>query len=119
MTPSVLVTARSACGEPELVSVDELFPGVGSEVPPGGVTVAVFTRAPVVAAGTVPVMVKVAVAPTGSDTSASMFPLPPAVPHTPPADTQVHVNDASPAGSVSWTRAPTTALGPAFDTATV
>ena len=119
-TPSLLVMARSACGDALLVSVDVLFPGVGSDVPVGGVIVAVFTRAPVVPAGTTPVMVKVAVALTGSETSASMLPLPLAVAHEPPpAAAQVHVNEARAAGSVSCTRAPTTALGPAFETTTV
>ena len=46
-TPSVFVTARSACGLNVSVSVAELFPGIGSVTPAGGATVAVFDKVPV------------------------------------------------------------------------
>src|SRR3954451_422165 len=55
--PSVFVTARSALLACVSVSVAELFPGVGSVVPLGAVTVAVFTSVPVRFAGTVIVTV--------------------------------------------------------------
>src|SRR3954447_24235049 len=42
VTPSVFVTARSACAVSVSVSVAELLPGVGSVTPPGAVTVAVL-----------------------------------------------------------------------------
>jgi len=81
-----LLIARSACAAPAAsVSVALLLPGTGSVTPTGGVTVAVLLNAPVVAAGTVPLTVNVAVVPTGSVTSASMLPLPAAVSHAAPA----------------------------------
>ena len=56
-TPSVLVIARSATGFTVSVSVALSFPGVGSIVPPGTVTVAVLAMLPLAApdivAGTV------------------------------------------------------------------
>ena len=45
-TPSVFVTAKSACELKVSVSVAELFPGVGSVTPGGAATVAVFDRIP-------------------------------------------------------------------------
>src|SRR6187455_154998 len=42
ITPSVLVTARSACPARVSESVAELLPGVGSVTPPGAATVAVL-----------------------------------------------------------------------------
>src|SRR5262245_6137566 len=57
VTPSVFVTAKSACGSSVSVSVAELLPGVGSVTPAGALTVAVFDkptrRAAVIAALTV------------------------------------------------------------------
>ena len=50
---------------PGVITVAVLLPVTGSITPAGGATVAVLTRVPVVAGGTVPVTVKVAVAPTG------------------------------------------------------
>jgi hypothetical protein len=47
VTPSVFVTARSACALSVSVSVAELLPGVGSVTPAGALTVAVFDRVPV------------------------------------------------------------------------
>jgi hypothetical protein len=54
---SVLVIWRSAFGESVSVSVAELLPGVGSVVPLGTVTVAVFANEPVAFAATVAVSV--------------------------------------------------------------
>jgi hypothetical protein len=67
---------------------------------------------PVAAALTVPVMVNVAVAPTGRLTSVEMEPEPLAAQVAPPATAQVHVAPVSPAGNVSVTVAPVTADGP-------
>src|SRR6476661_3618432 len=63
--PSVFVTDRSALLACVSVSVAELFPGVGSVTPPGGVTVAVFANAPVCPAGTAMVTVYVMLLPAG------------------------------------------------------
>ena len=64
---SVLRMARSAVGAGGTVvsvSVDELLPDVGSVVPAGGATVAVFTRFPAAPALTVPLSVSVTLWPT-------------------------------------------------------
>ena len=63
---------------------------------------------------TVPVAVKVAVAPTGRFTDTLIAPLPLAGQVAPPEATHVHVTLVSAAGKVSATVAPTTALGPAL-----
>src|SRR5215470_8325880 len=112
---------RSACGPTGLVSVALLLPGTGSVTPAGGVTVAVLVSCPVVPAGTVPLTVNVALVPTGSVTSASMLPLPAAVPQFAPAPlgVQVQVKPASGAGNASCTRALLTFDGPALLTTRV
>src|SRR5262245_24896418 len=114
---------RSALPAPcESVSVAELFPELGSLVPPGAVTVAVFTRSPLAAGFSVTTMVYVAVPPTGRSTVSLTLPATgPAVQVAPPAATQVQLALAT-CGSVvtgSATVAPITALGPAFDATTV
>src|SRR6185295_1324621 len=86
VTPSVLVTARSALAANVSVSVAELLPGVGSVTPPGAATVDVLLRLPVAAAVQVP----------------------------PPAPTQVHVQ-VNEAGKVSATEEPGALLGPALE----
>src|SRR5262245_20135348 len=99
---------RFACAPPVgLVLVSLSLPGTGSATPAGGVTVTVFTSSPVVSAGTVPVTVKVALVPAGSEISASMLPVPEALPQAAPAPLGVHVqvNAASGAGRASCTRA--------------
>ena len=102
---------RSAVGVNVSVSVAELFAGVGSVVPEGGVTVAVLTRVPVAAALTVPVTVNVTEPPTGRFTEALMLPVPLAG-HVPPAlPAHVHVTPLSDAGIVSATVAAVTADG--------
>jgi hypothetical protein len=55
--PSVLVTDRSASGVSVSESVALLFPGVGSTVPAGAVTVAVLSSVPVAAGSIVAVSV--------------------------------------------------------------
>jgi hypothetical protein len=47
VTPSVLVIARSACGDNVSVSIAVLLPGVESVTLPDGATVAVFASEPV------------------------------------------------------------------------
>ncbi len=113
------MTAKSATRFASLVSVAWLLPGTGSLAPTGAATVAVLTSDPVVAPGTVPETVKVAVAPAGKVTSASMAPLPEAVLQLPSAEVQVHVKPAAGTGSASCTRAPVAALGPALRTTIV
>src|SRR5215831_2996904 len=105
---------RSACGPATLVSVALLLPGTGSVTPTGGCTVAVLVSCPVVPAGTVPLTVNVAWVPTGSVTSASMLPLPEAVPHPAPTPLGRHVQVklARGAGNASCTRALLTFEGP-------
>src|SRR5262252_4988076 len=112
---------RSACGPAALVSVALLLLGIGSAMPAGGVTVAVLVNVPVVADGTVPLTVNVALVPTGSVTSASMFPLPAGVPHCAPVPLAAHVQVklASGAGSTSCTCALVTSDGPALLTTMV
>src|SRR5215831_8510300 len=109
---------RSACGPTGLLLVAPLFPGTGSVTPAGGVTVAVLVSAPVVFAGTVPLTVNVALVPAGSVTSASMFPVPEAVPHAAPTPLarQLQVKAANGAGNASCTRALVTSDGPALVT---
>ena len=95
------------------VSVALLLPGVGSVVPPGGATVAVFDQDPVALADTVPVSVNVAVPPTSRLTGALMLPLP--IRGTAAARRgrrRSRSRRLIVAGSVSATVAPVTALGP-------
>src|SRR5438067_314184 len=119
LTPSVLVIERSATGVTVFVSLAELLPEVGSDVPAGGVIVALFVMLPVALPATVAVTVKVNELPTGKLT---LMPLPcrfatvtPApgqtAPPVPPLQlTPVTVRLAT-AGSVS--DAPVTTDGPA------
>src|SRR5215831_15245109 len=107
---------RSALGPAGLVSVALSLPGTGSVTPSGGVTVAVLVSGPVVLAGTVPLTANVAWVPTGSVTSASMLPVPEALPQFAPAPlaVQVQAKLASGAGSASCTRALLASDGPAL-----
>src|SRR5215831_1316993 len=113
--------ARSAWAPAALLSVALSFPGTGSVTPAGGVTVAVLLSAPVVPAGTIPLTANVAWVPTGNVTSASMLPVPEALPHPAPAPLAVHVQvkPASGAGNASWTCAFVTFDGPALFTTMV
>ena len=111
--PSVLVIPRSACGVRVSVSVAVLLPGVGSVVPPGGVTVAVLASVPVADAATLAVSVNVAVPAGARLTVALMLPEPLAGQVEPvPAATHVHVAPLNAAGNVSVTVAPVTNDGP-------
>src|SRR4051812_13444553 len=102
---------RSADGAAGVVFLAVLLTRSGSLVPSGGVTVAVLTRLPVVEEGTVPVTVNRALLLAGKLTSASISPLPVAVPQLACAvAVQVQVNADSPAGSASCTRALVTSL---------
>jgi len=98
----------------EFVSLSLLSPGTGSVVPEGGLTVAVFAKAPVVPDGMVPFTEKVAEVPDGRSTKASMSPVPEAVPQDAPEPLGVHVqaNPESSGGSVSCTLDPVASLGP-------
>jgi hypothetical protein len=121
---AVFVTVRAGFGGTAgTLTVDEQFgEHPVSDVPVGGVTVAVFDSVPVVAAGTVPVTVYVTVPLDGIVTVSVMFPDPLAV-HEAPADAaHVHVNPApaSAVGRGSDTVAPTAvADGAGFLTTTV
>jgi hypothetical protein len=95
------------------VYVEVLFPGVGSTAPDGELTVAVLLTVPTAEGLIVAVRTKVALPFTSKLTVVLMFPVPLAAPQTEPAvAVQVHDPFKSVAGSVSTTRAPTTALGP-------
>ena len=112
----VFVTARSADKLIGSLSVALLFPGVGSVVPPGTAMAAVLLSDPDEAELTVPLMLKVTVAPGARLMSWLIEPLPDGAAHAPPADAeQVHVPASNPAGNVSETVAPVTDDGPTFE----
>ncbi len=115
VTPSVLVIDRSAVGVSVSVSVAELLPGVGSTVPPGRATVAVFDSVPVAPAVMVPVTVNVAV-PLGRRVTEELIEPDPEPGHDEPADAEhVHVTPVNAAGIVSVTVAAVIVEGPAFE----
>ena len=119
VTPSVLAIDKSARGISASVSVAELLPGTGSEIPTGTPTDAVLTSRPRAAGSTIALIVYVTVAPTGKLTVSAIDPDPAATPHTPPpAPLHVHVAPIKDAGIASDTDAPTTADGPLFVTTT-
>jgi hypothetical protein len=111
ITPFDFVTERSPDGLSAAVSVDELFPGVGSVTPSGAAIAAEFASEPVAPALTVPMKVTDPV--TVKSTSALIEPTPDAG-QVPPVPTQVQVAPVIDAGITSVTVAPTTGLGPAF-----
>ena len=118
--PSDFVTDRSATGpgavDTRSLSLALLFAGVGSVVPDGAVTVAVFVIVPVAVDEIVAGTVKVAVPPGSRLTVVAMSPAPDAG-HVEPADaTQVHEPSVRFTGAASETFAPTTAVGPALVT---
>src|SRR5438477_475121 len=122
--PSVLVMARSETREAVSVSVALLLLVLGSVVPAGAVTVAVFTRLPVAAGLAVPVTVKTTElpAPAAMLTVALRLlpkPLPPLVTEAVPVVLEVHVTPVRLAGRVSATVAPMTLLGPLLVTVMV
>ncbi len=100
-----------------------MFDGSGSVVPAGGVTVAVLVSVPVAAGLTVAVTVNVTAAPIARLTVAAMSPVPLRVPQVaaPPVVVQVQLTFWSSAGpgKVSATVAPTTLVGPKFETTIV
>lgn len=118
-TPSVLVIATSATAASGSVSVAELFVVTGSVTPEGAAIEAVLASDPVAAALTVPVMVNVAVAPTGRFSGVEIDPVPEAAQVAPPATAHVHVAPVKAAGNVSVTVAPVTPEGPALVATTV
>ncbi len=120
VTPSVLVTERSARGVRVSVSVAELLAPVGSLPPTGAATVAVLTSEPVAMAETVADTVNVAVPPIARFTLALMLPLPEGAGQLEPAEAaHVHVTPVSAAGNASVTVAPVTTDGPAMFVATI
>src|SRR4051794_29432004 len=80
--------------------------------PVGGNTWAELTRSPVAAGLTVPVAVKITLAPTGTVTDVLMWPLPDVGHAPPPVLVHAHVTPVSIAGNVSVTEAPIASLGP-------
>ena len=114
--PSVFVIERSAVGVSVSVSVALLLPGVGSVMPPGTATVAVFDSVPVAVAEIVQLALNVAVPPTARSTAlVEMFPDPDAGQLLPTLAAQVQVQALRDTGKVSLTDAPVTGLGPPFD----
>jgi hypothetical protein len=95
--------------------------GVHSEsnVRAAGANVAVFTKSPVVAGGTVPVMVYTSCPPLGISTVSLIFPVPDAAQTAPPEGAQVQPNADRGAGSGSVNVAPLAASGPLLITVTV
>jgi hypothetical protein len=122
---SDLVIARSAEVATVSVSVAELLPPVGSVVPTGTATDAVFERVPVAEDATVPVTVNVAVEPLFRSIDRLMLPLfpeagaPQLLPVANGETEQLHVAPVNAAGKVSLTFAPVTSEGPLFVTTIV
>jgi hypothetical protein len=111
--PSIFVIDRSAVIVS--VSVALLFAMLGSVIPAGGITVAVFDRVPEALMSSVPVAVNVAVPPTSRLTVWLMFPEPLAAAQLDPADAvHVHATPERLAGKLSTTEAPATPDGPAL-----
>ena len=101
-------------------SVLRSFAGVGSVVPAGAVTVAVFVNAPRASASIVASTMIVAVPSTGRSRPTDRIPVPFGPEHAPPAlVVHVHVAAVNVRGRASFTRAPTTVDGPLFFTASV
>jgi hypothetical protein len=113
----VLVIARSAAGVIVESTVAALLPGIGSVVPKGVATIAVFANAPVAVAVPVTVTVTEFAGPALSCTSASeiAFPLPDAAPHAAvPTATHVHDTAVRFGGTESTIVAPDTSDRPLF-----
>jgi hypothetical protein len=110
----VFTTLRSACGTRVLLS--PLLFELGSDVPAGGVTVALLTRFPVALATTKPLATKISVPPLTTSTVVLMLPVPLAGQLEPVSALQVQVTPVIVAGKLSITFAPIAALGPALDT---
>ena len=117
-----MVIERSAVMLAGLVSVAVLLVSVGSFVPLGTVTVAEFSNCPVVPLGTVPVSVRVALAPLTRLTVVAILSVPlVAAQLLGKGVLQVQVKPAptKAAGGGSETAAPTTSLGPLLVTTMV
>ena len=95
-------------------SVAELFPGVGSTIPPAAATVAVFDNVPVADIEILAVTVYVTLPPAGRLTVSLILPEPEAVQVPPPAPTHVQFADEMLAGKVSATVDPGAFDGPAL-----
>lgn len=116
----VLVMDKSEVGVRVSVSLAELFAGFGSVIPVGAATLAVFVIVPVAVLKTEVATIKVAVPFGNKFTVVLMFTFPLASAQLEPEDAvQVHERETRLAGRMSATCAPTTALGPAFDTTMV
>jgi hypothetical protein len=102
-----------------VVSVAELFAGVGSVDPPGRATVAMFDSVPVAVDETVAFTLKVTEPPERMLTEAAMLPDPEAGQLEPADAAHVHVTPVRLAGIVSVAVADVIAEGPAFDATTV
>jgi hypothetical protein len=102
-----------------VVSVAELFAGVGSVEPPGRATVAVFDTVPVAVDNTVALTVKVTEPPDATLTEAEMLPEPDAGQLEPAEAVHVHVTPDRVAGTVSVTVELVMADGPALEATTV
>ena len=101
------------------VSVAVLLLGVGSVVPKGTDTVAVFTRLPVNPDGIDKVIVYVTEPLKGMATVSTILPTPFVVPLAPPANVADQNVMVVPNGAVSETVAPITLLGPKLLATTV
>ena len=102
-----------------VVSVAELFAGVGSVEPPGRATEAVFESVPVAVDTTVALTVNMTEPAASTLIEVEMLPDPEAGQLDPAEAAQVHVTPDSVAGIVSVTMAPVIADGPAFEAAMV
>lgn len=116
----VFVIDKSGTGWKSRATVDELLAGLGSAIPVGVATVAVFVSVPVAVLAVCAVKLKVAVPFTAKLTVVLMFPVPPGIAQLEPTDAvQVHVAPLSVAGKLSVTVAPVTAIGPLLVTTIV
>lgn len=116
----VLVIDKSEVGVSVSVSLAELFAGLGSVIPVGAATVAMFVIVPVAVLNTEVATIKVAVPFGNKFTVVLMFTFPAALAQLEPEEVvQVHERETRLAGRISVTCAPTTALGPTFDTTMV
>src|SRR5437660_438379 len=116
--PSVFVTDTSTCGVSVSTSVETLLEPFGSDVPPGGETVAVFESVPVAEGSTVPEATnRTWPPPAPTFTAVLMLPDPPAGHEVDPGDPtvrtlHVHVTPVNAAGNVSATTAAMSQAGP-------
>jgi len=117
--PSVLVTARSACGVSVSLSVAVLLALDGSTMPAGAATAAVLVKVPVAPGLIVALTVKVTVPLASTLIDVLMLPLPLAGQLEPAEALHVQLTPVKVAGNVSVTVAPVTAFGPLLVTVIV